>query len=121
MVAIPTLTRQQLVFEVANAIFVQTLQCQGDTGQKVINNLPLRANYRTTVYRVTNDGNLLQREVVFSSLVRVPHISESFAFEIIEDQYDKMDAQYDDSSEAKLQMTQFYWRLNTLNLTTFIS
>ncbi len=105
-----------LAFEVANDIFVRTLQCQGDTGRKVINNLLLRANYRATVYRVTNDGNLLRREVVFSSLVRMPHISESFVFEIIEDQYDKMDAKYDDSSEDKLQIQSCKRLLHMLNV-----
>ncbi len=66
----------KLEFKVENEIFVRTAVCRGSIGRKVIRDLPGRTTYNVTVFQVTKGENSFQREIVYSTVVRMPIICE---------------------------------------------
>ncbi len=67
----------KLEFKVEHDLFVRTSECRGHLGRTVIKNLLPMTTYNVTVHHVTRSVSFVQRQAIFSSLIRMPDISES--------------------------------------------
>ncbi len=67
----------KLEFKVENEMFVRTVVCRRSIGRKVIKDLPWRTTYNVMIFQLSNDGISIQREIVYSNVVRMPGICES--------------------------------------------